>query len=153
MESGPVSDNVAVEWLQAKGSWLVYTLVLLVAKFILSFVFPIHSWTVLNVGHSIVTFFAFHWVKGSPFTTFWYTESDGHEADDHTMWEQVDRRWQGTPSRKFCTVVVIVLFAMAVETTPSGEWVVMCVNVVASAVVFIAKLPIMDEVRIFGINK
>jgi len=145
--------GVGVEWLGFKGTWTFYIVVLLSARLLLGTVLGLESylaWTFVNVGHAVVTFFAFHWIKGSPFVTMW-----NQDWDSLTWWEQLDFRKQATPNRKFCMVVVFSLFLMAYETTPFDRTYLFIhlINLIAFVVMVIAKLPAMDKVRIFGINK
>lgn len=159
MEAGHASmpADVGVEWLNSKGSWAYYVSVLLFARTLVAALLgtlggdPALAWSVVNIGHCLVTFFAFHWVKGNPFPTFFsFTSPD---VDRFTWWEQIDQRWQNTPSRKFCRVVVVVLYLLAVDDAPWNHFLLQFANLVAFTVAFVAKVPAMDGVRIFGINK
>ncbi len=151
---GSLPDNVGVEWLNAPASWGFYTSIILGSFFFASLAPGIEdyqAWTLVNVLHAFITFFVFHWVKGNPFPTYWaYTPPS---ADHRTFWEQIDRRWQNTPSRKFCTAIVVLLYLVAVMKTPSYQVSYHVLNFASFAVVFIAKLPAMDDVRILGINR
>mmetsp|Transcript_2714 Transcript_2714/g.4745 ORF Transcript_2714/g.4745 Transcript_2714/m.4745 type:complete len:155 (-) Transcript_2714:470-934(-) len=149
---GPPSQ-VGVEWLNRKGAWLFYVAILVFSRLLLGAVLqlePYMAWTVVNVVHAIVTFVAFHWIKGNPFPTFWNPSSD-----KLTWWEQLDHRKQATPSRKFCVIVVLALFLVTYEATPvrSQTTLVHMINAIVFVVMVIAKLPSMDKVRLFGINK
>lgn len=103
------------------------------------------AWTLVNWIHGIASFILFHWVKGSPF------------ADDHgqysqmTFWEQIDDQIQFTRARKFLNILPIVLFLIAAD---SANWdlAFVWINLVICAILIIAKLPIMHNVRLFGIN-
>lgn len=150
---GNLPDNVGVEWLNAPASWGFYVSILVCARFFGGVLTqqPYKAWTGVNVLHSIITFFLFHWVKGNPFMTYWaYTPPS---SERRTFWEQIDRRWQNTPSRKFCTGIVVLLYFFAVSSTPPYEKLYHVVNFVSFIVVFIAKFPSMDDVRLFGINR
>lgn len=147
-------DNVGVEWINAPASWGFYVSLLLSARVLAGLVPTFreyHAWTAVNVLHAIVTFFVFHWIKGNPFPTYWTCTPSS--AEQRTFWEQIDRRWQNTPSRKFCTAVVVCLYLIAVSSTPPNFVFFHILNATAFAVVFIAKLPAMDDVRILGINR
>jgi ORMDL family len=143
-----------VEWLNAPASWGFYASILVGARLFFGLTPGLDrnkAWTAVNVLHAIITFFIFHWVKGNPFPTHWaYTPAS---AEHRTFWEQIDRRWQNTPSRKFCTVVVVMLYIFAVHDLPASEVFYHVVNFVSFIVVFIAKFPSMDDVRILGINR
>lgn len=69
-----------------------------------------------------------------------------------TFWEQIDDGVQGTATRKFFTVVPVVLFLLACHSTdfrrqPLG------LNLLVVLVLVVAKMSSMHRVRIFGINK
>lgn len=151
---GSAPGDVGVSWLHGKGSWLFYIGLLAAVRHVLGLLpgLPPHvAWSVLNIGHAALTFVTFHWLKGSPFPTYWSLTPAG--VDACTWWEQLDRRWQQTPARKFCVAVVLALWVLAVEATPAAAWGWHAANGVAFGVVFVAKLPVMDRVRIFGINR
>ncbi|GJD09242.1 Uncharacterized protein Gasu2_35040 [Galdieria sulphuraria] len=126
--SAPV--DVGVEWLRAKGAWSFYILLI------------ITSWSTINILHATVTFFVFHWIKGSPFPTNW---TEDYNVDKYTWWEQIDRKRQNTPNRKFFTAVVIVLYLLALDSTPKEYVAVHIANFVAFIIVFIAKMPWMHK--------
>lgn len=72
--------------------------------------------------------------------------------DSLTFWEQLDDGVQNTNTRKFLTIVPVVLFLLATHGTdyrrqPLG------LNLIVLLVLVIAKFPAMHKVRIFGINK
>lgn len=151
---GSQPTDVGVEWLNAPAAWGVYILIVGTVRLLLGLapgVTEYMAWTILNLLHAVITFFIFHWVKGNPFPTYWALSLPGN--DKRTWWEQLDARWQHTPSRKFCMVVVITLYVCAVRATPPTLPAIHIANFAAFAVVFIAKLPAMDSVRILGINR
>lgn len=139
---GSAPGDVGVSWLHGKGSWLFYIGLLAAVRHVLGLLpgLPPHvAWSVLNIGHAALTFVTFHWLKGSPFPTYWSLTPAG--VDACTWWEQLDRRWQQTPARKFCVAVVLALWVLAVEATPAAAWGWHAANGVAFGVVFVAKLP------------
>ena len=151
---GSQPNDVGVEWLNAPAAWGVYIGIVAGVRFLAGLapgVHEFHAWTFVNILHAVITFFIFHWIKGNPFPTYWALSTPSN--DKRTWWEQLDRRWQNTPSRKFCTAVVFMLYVFAVRTTPPSLIAYHIANFAAFAVVFIAKLPAMDSVRILGINK
>jgi len=144
--------DVGVEWLGKKGSWAFYCALLVAARALVGALFGLpsyFSWTIVNVGHAAFTFVLFHWIKGTPFVTFW-----NQSCYELTWWEQLDHREQGTPNRKFCTVLVLLLFFVTYESTPLDREhaAVHALNLITFGVLFVAKLPLMDKVRLFGIN-
>jgi hypothetical protein len=105
--SAPV--DVGVEWLRAKGAWSFYILLIFTVRIIIGTILdlePYQSWSTINILHATVTFFVFHWIKGSPFPTNWVED---YNVDKYTWWEQIDRKRQNTPNRKFFTAVVVAL--------------------------------------------
>lgn len=151
---GSQPDDVGVEWLNAPAAWAFYTSLILGVRFLVG-LFPgaadYHAWTFVNVTHAVITFYIFHWLKGNPFPTYWALCTPSN--DKRTWWEQLDNRWQHTPSRKFCTAIVVVLYLLSVRATPPQLVALHLVNFVAFVVLFVAKLPVMDSVRILGINR
>lgn len=148
---GSQPTDVGVEWLNAPAAWCVYGLIVCSVRFLLGLLQVYHAWTIVNVLHAVITFFIFHWIKGNPFPTYWALSTPSNEK--RTWWEQLDSRWQHTPSRKFCTTVVLLLYVLAIRDTPTDFVSIHIANFIAFAVVFIAKLPAMDSVRILGINR
>jgi nitrogen fixation-related uncharacterized protein len=104
------------------------------------------GWTIIHLLHAIVTFYLFHWAKGSAF----YTDRKG--IAKLTLWEQIDGERAFTPTKKFLTIVVVALF---IVTWHQNEYRMDALNVANWAsflVLLIAKLPIVHRVRFFGIN-
>jgi len=143
--------NRNTEWVNGRGTWVAYLVILSTLRVILGLLFDDASqaWTVLNVGHAVVTFFLFHWIKGVPFSGIWSAQG---AWDDLTMWEQVDMGRQYTPSRKFFTIVPILLYLITLHYT-NYEVSYFVVNTAAFIPILVAKLAPMHKVRIFGINK
>eukprot|EP00051_Salpingoeca_urceolata_P026999 m.479630 g.479630 ORF g.479630 m.479630 type:complete len:163 (-) comp21535_c0_seq1:302-790(-) len=143
----PVNPNES--WINAKGFWVYYVLVVLMIHLILLAipVFPTAwTWSLTNALHSVVTFFAFHWLKGTPFSTF-----DEGEAETLTQWEQIDHGKQFSKTKKFLIVFPIVLFLVStMYTSPSNFH--FYFNFAFMALVVVAKLPMLHNVRLFGIN-
>lgn len=153
---GETRSDVGVEWLRAKGSWTFYALLLVGLRVFFGFGLGLtepQSWTILNVVHACTTFIVFHWVKGNPFHTAWVDMTG--KGEKQTWWEQIDGSVQNTPSRKFLLGVVVVLYIMALHSAPFERKYafVHFANLVAFLVVFVAKLPVMHGVRLFGINR
>lgn len=151
---GSQPGDVGVEWLNAPAAWAFYLGLIASVRFLVG-LFPglqhCYAWTFVNVMHATITFYIFHWLKGNPFPSYWALTTPNN--DRRTWWEQLDHRWQHTPSRKFCTAIVLVLYLFAVMTTPPDYLALHIANFIAFVVVFVAKLPIMDQVRILGINR
>jgi ORMDL family len=150
---GAIGSSFGQEWLNGPAAWMAYTAVIVSGRLVFGLIpgsRDFHAWTCVNIFHAIITFFLFHWVKGNPFPTYWaYTPPS---SEQRTFWEQIDRRWQNTPSRKFCTAIVIGVYLLAAASTPPSHPFLHIMNFAAFLVAFIAKLPAMDSVRLFGIN-
>ena len=142
-----VDTNLNTNWLENKASWLYYSLLVLASWLVVSnFVDPGMAWTVVHISHGLVTYYLFHWIKGSPI------DGDQGKYDSLTFWEQIDSEVQGTGTRKFFMMVPVVLFFLAshgsaYDRQPLG------VNLGVLVVLLVAKLSSMHRVRIFGINK
>ncbi|KAL6073001.1 sphingolipid homeostasis protein orm1 [Balamuthia mandrillaris] len=150
MQTGGISlENRNVTWLGRKGAWVVYILAVVSGRLLLSF-FPWISsetaWTLTYQIHAVVTYYAFHWDKGVPFTF-----SDQGKYDALTVWEQLDQGVQFTPTRKVLTVIPIILFMITSHYTHYHPP-TLVLNLIALAVLIVAKIPQMHKVRIFGVN-
>ena len=67
------------------------------------------------------------------------------------MWEQFDYGDQFTPSKKFLTVLPILMFLASTHYT-HYDATLFFINFVPLFVVLVGKLPVMHRVRLFGIN-
>jgi hypothetical protein len=142
MEQG----NMNVSWLKSKAAWLLYLLILFGTRFLIwLYMIDYPGWTIVNIGHAIVTYITFHYQKGA---TFYQSKQ---KYDSMTFWEQIDNETHFTPTRKFLTIIPILLFLITIngdELDARLYW----LNFFALFVVLIAKLPKLHRVRIFGIN-
>ena len=111
----------------------------------------------------------FHWQKGVPYGDV--VDKQQGKFDRLTMWEQMDLGVQFTPTRKFFTIVPIVLYARTTDPrlphalTPRTSFIVTThynefqnpmifwVNFAFFLLLIVSKLPSMHRVRVFGINK
>ncbi|XP_039142066.1 ORM1-like protein 3 isoform X2 [Dioscorea cayenensis subsp. rotundata] len=149
MQTVPPPDlNKNTEWFMYPGVWTTYILILFFSWLIVLSVFgctPGMAWTLVNLFHFSVTYYFFHWKKGTPFS------EDQGIYNNRTWWEQIDNGKQLTRNRKFLTVVPYVLYLIASHTTDyQYPWIIL--NTLAVFVLLVAKLPNMHKVRIFGIN-
>ncbi|KAL4432391.1 hypothetical protein ABPG77_001690 [Micractinium sp. CCAP 211/92] len=141
-----VPTNRNTEWLNQKAAWAFYIILILLSWLVIaSWTDPGLAWTYVHLGHGAITYFLLHWNKGSPI------QDDQGIYDSMTFWEQIDDGVQGTATRKFFTVVPVVLFLLASHATdfrrqPLG------LNLLVVVVLTIAKTSRMHRVRIFGIN-
>ncbi|OEU18466.1 hypothetical protein FRACYDRAFT_163750, partial [Fragilariopsis cylindrus CCMP1102] len=103
------------------------------------------SWTVTNAVHCLVTTIYLHWVKGSMF--------DEHgELAAMTLWEQLEGRSQILNVKRTLFIVPTVLCYAACHFS-KYSYIVCFSNVILWIVHMMGKLPIMNGVRIFGINQ
>eukprot|EP01125_Pyxidicula_operculata_P008312 TRINITY_DN2798_c0_g1_i1.p2 TRINITY_DN2798_c0_g1~~TRINITY_DN2798_c0_g1_i1.p2 ORF type:complete len:153 (-),score=27.31 TRINITY_DN2798_c0_g1_i1:1137-1595(-) len=142
-----LGPNPNVSWYHKKRTWFVYVTLIYIARLLMAF---LHinialAWTIVNLIHSVSTFFALHWAKGSPFP---HTNS---KIDKLTVWEQIDNEEQYTPTKKVLTAVPIVLFLIAIHYNEYGHseffW-----NLLALGFALVPKHPLFHRVRLFGIN-
>lgn len=144
--------NRNVEWLQAKGSWIIHIGVIVFGKVLFSIIpgiTPETSWTLTNLFYNMASFIIFHWLIGTPFADCSQT---GHEVYSLTLWEQIDLGEQFTPTRKFLTAIPVVLFLLSTHYS-NFDAVSFSVNFFSVLINLLAKMPVMDRVRLFGINK
>ncbi|XP_014664395.1 PREDICTED: ORM1-like protein 2 [Priapulus caudatus] len=146
--AGLVNPNTS--WLNSRGAWLFYILIITVGHLIL-LSFPFLSvaavWTLTNTIHNIVTFTVLHTLKGTP----WMTADQG-KSRLQTHWEQIDCGTQFTSTRKFFTAVPVAVFILASFYT-KYDTVHFFVNSLSLLFVLLPKLPQFHGVRLFGINK
>ena len=111
-----------------------------------SSIIPLHwSWTVTNAVHCLVTTIYLHWVKGSMF--------DEHgELAAMTLWEQLEGRSQILNVKRTLFIVPTVLCYAACHFS-KYSYIVCFSNVILWIIHMMGKLPIMNGVRIFGINQ
>lgn len=143
------AGNLNVEWMTEKHWWPTYLALIVGLRLLILYFAPYldqpGQWTLTNVSHGVITFWALHWNRGSP---VW---KDQGEHVDQTVWEQIDNGVPWTETRKFFIIVPILLYLVtcyAVDWDHTQLW----VNSVTLAVCVVAKLPEMHGVRILQIN-
>jgi len=143
-------ENKSTSWIRGTGAWITYVLAIIVFRLFLSafFLSPVVAWTTWNVSHAVVTFFLFHWLKGVTFTD---EETHDGKYDKLTLWEQIDSGVQYTPTRKFLTIIPVILYLLTSHYTKDHTFSLL-LNTIAFVVVLIAKQPFMNKMRLFGIN-
>ncbi|XP_021373300.1 ORM1-like protein 3 [Mizuhopecten yessoensis] len=143
-------ENPTHSYLNSKGIWLTYTLVILLFHLMLLSV-PFFSvavaWTLTNILHDVGMFYCLHVTKGTP----WGTPEQG-QARTQTQWEQIDYGRQFTPTKKFLTIVPIVLFFLASFYTKYDK-IHFIINAIALGWSVVPKFPQFHGVRLFGFNK
>ncbi|CCI49500.1 hypothetical protein ABG067_002380 [Albugo candida] len=149
MEKADISVNINknVNWMETRGFWTFYVLVIGMSYMAMPFFVPANEvWTAVNVIHGLISFGIMHWIKGSP--------DDSNSMGDYrelTFYEQIDENhpWSGT--KKFLMVVPTMIFMLASVTTDYDTQHLM-INFPIWFVLILAKLPEFHRVRIFGIN-
>ena len=140
--------NRNAEWVSTAGGW-AFILVLIALGWLAAAALlgdPGVAWTVVHLAHGALTYYLFHWMKGSP------VAADQGKYDGLTFWEQLDDGVQNTATRKFLLFLPALTFALAshgsdYSAQPLG------LNLVVLLVLLVAKLPAMHTVRLFGINR
>ncbi|XP_067931682.1 ORM1-like protein 3 [Watersipora subatra] len=143
-------NNPTHSYLNSKGMWLFYSLLVLLLHWVIlsvPFISSALAWTLTNVIHNVGMFILLHMVKGTPWNT-----TDQGEARMLTQWEQLDRGQQFTGTKKFLTVVPIVLFILTSLYTVFNK-AHFFINAVTLGFVIVPKLPQLHQVRLFNINK
>ena len=142
-----VNINNNTSWLSAPGVWTAYVAVLLsVWLGLCALAPPRTAGQLLVLLHFAITFPLFHWHKGSPIA------ADQGEYDKLTFWEQMDEGVQLTRNKKFFTALPVLLFIPCWQGGVHAGALELAA-LVATVVLIVAKLPLMDRVRIFGINE
>ncbi|KAK2157045.1 hypothetical protein LSH36_200g04113 [Paralvinella palmiformis] len=142
--------NPNTTYFNSRGMWLTYTIVVGIIHYVflsLPFLSVAMSWTLTNVIHNFLMFIILHVEKGTPFET-----TDQGKYRDKTVWEQLDKGTHFSASKKFLTVVPIVLFFLASFYTKYDPY-HFIINALSLILVLVPKLPMLHGVRLFGINK
>lgn len=103
------------------------------------------SWTVTNAVHCLLSTIYLHWLKGSLF-------DEQGEMAAMTLWEQLEGRRNTVVVKRTLTIVPTLLCYAACHFS-EYSWQVCFWNIVLWSIHTIAKLPGMNGVRIFGINR
>ncbi|DAZ94448.1 TPA: hypothetical protein N0F65_002766 [Lagenidium giganteum] len=142
-----VNTNKNVNWMESRGFWTFYILILLVIYTATPLFVPAQDcWTAVNVFHGVVSFGIMHWIKGSP--------DDTNSMGDYrelTFYEQIDDGHAWTGNKKFLMIVPTVLFMLASVATDYDTRHLL-INFPIWLTLILAKLPELHGVRIFGIN-
>lgn len=149
--TAPPDLNKNTSWFLYPGVWTMYFLLVFLSWLLAMSVFgcgPGAAWTIVNVVHFAVTYYYFHWKKGSPFP------EDQGVYDKLTWWEQVDDGRQLTKNRKFLTAMPVALYLIAAWTMRESEYSksIILLNTCLVFILVISKLPLLHKVRLFGIN-
>jgi len=128
------------------GVALVEVLALAILETLENHTLPLYwSWTFTNGAHTVISLFYLHWMKGSLF-------DEQGEMAAMTLWEQLEGRFGAAAARRVLTAIPTFLCYAACQFS-NYERVVCLTNVTLWMLCMFAKLPFMNGVRIFGINK
>lgn len=140
-----------VAYLDTKAMWFTYLLIIYVLHLFLLSIPGLSiglAWTLTNVIHDVVMWFMLHIEKGSPFDAL-----DQGKTRLRTVWEQLDHGEYYSATKKFYMIVPIVLFMLATFYSKYDP-LYFAVNAICLVLLaLVPKLPQLDRVRLFGINK
>ena len=105
-----LSLDVNATLIDQHGAWAIHLVVIILLRLFFS-IFPgvstVWSWTLTNICYTLGTFVVFHAIKGTPF------DFNGGAFDNLTLWEQIDKETQYTPTRKFLILLPIALLLIS----------------------------------------
>ncbi|KAL7561447.1 hypothetical protein ACA910_020270 [Epithemia clementina (nom. ined.)] len=107
-----------------------------------------YSWTGLNVVHAALSIIQVHWLKGS----MYFLDDVTGELQGFTLWEQLEATSDTRLVRETLMVVPCLLTWMACHFVDYHHM-TCALNVVVWMACLLGKLPCMNGVRLFGINR
>eukprot|EP00118_Oscarella_pearsei_P025886 m.308964 g.308964 ORF g.308964 m.308964 type:complete len:150 (+) comp45182_c0_seq1:28-477(+) len=137
-------------WTHGRNLAIFYVIAIIVLHYLLMslpFVTVAQAWTLTNCLHSTLQYLFLHYLKGAPFDD----ETQGRSRR-MTHWEQIDEKEHWTPTKKFLTIVPIILFILASFYTNyqlGHFW----FNFLMLLVGVVPKFPLFYRKRFFGINE
>eukprot|EP00126_Sphaerothecum_destruens_P004620 Sdes_comp18285_c0_seq4m7961 len=105
-EDSGIPNRNAV-WFKLRGIWVYYIALILGFHIFVNAIPSITTggaWCITIVFHNVVTMVVLHFIKGTPF------DEDQGKYKLLTAWEQIDEGEQNTFTRKFYTIVPIILY-------------------------------------------
>lgn len=146
-----LARNWHTDWLERGEFFFLYLGGVLVFQFLLMAILdtvetvPVaYSWTITNAVHCLGSIVYLHWLKGSSF--------DKHnDLSAMTLWEQLEGRPNTVGVKRALTMVPTLLCYAACHFS-NYDYDISVANVVLWSIHVFAKLPLMNGVRIFGIN-
>jgi hypothetical protein len=103
------------------------------------------SWTITNAAHCLLSTIYLHWLKGSMF-------DEQGEMSFMTLWEQLEGRSNTRVVKRNLTLVPTLLCYAACHFS-NYQYNACLLNIALWTIHMLGKLPIMNGVRIFGINR
>ncbi|CAM9842684.1 unnamed protein product [Ectocarpus fasciculatus] len=141
-------SNKNTEWMQNSYTGVMYVLFIATIWGVVHMtqIFSVaKSTTLVNVVHGLITFYFFHWTKGSP------DEFTQGEWNGLTFWEQLDAGVPWTKTKKFMMIVPTVLCLIPLVVSDYQPR-YLAVNLPVCCILLLAKSPLMHRVRILDIN-
>jgi len=145
--------NRNTDYLEDWHFWPLVVVFVIGGQFLLSLFFPsCLAWIILLFLHNVISFILFHWIKGVPFGDFHKVQG---KYDKLTLWEQLDNGVQYTTTRKFFTAELIILYLWVLHISVVNGYGtgVFVLNTATFIPCLLGKMPLMNKVRILGINK
>ena len=133
-------QSIGIMW-----GWYVTLILLVQVVMTLIIMTPNYTWTCTNVVHTVVTLVYIHWLKGSLY-------DDSGEMDALTLWEQLEATPHTRAIRETLMVIPCFLTWLACHASNYGRWACV-INGICWVISMLAKLPFMNGVRLFGINR
>lgn len=125
---------------------MVYISLILIVQFLAVILAPFEtSWTWTNAIHTALSLVYIHWIKGS------LDDMQG-EKSYLTLWEQLEAT-QDTSSLREALLITPTIITYAACHFANYNPSITVLNILLWCVVMLAKLPFMNGVRIFGINR
>ena len=152
LAGGHGNEKPNANYMNGRGFWSFYILCITMFHLIMLCI-PIDAfsvewvWTVTNLAHNAISFWFLHWIKSTP-----WLSCDQGSVRRLTHWEQIDHGLQYTPTRKFLTIIPILLFFLTSFYTHYDQ-LHFILNTISLGFVLIPKHPSFHKVRLFGINK
>lgn len=174
-----LTRNRNTDWIAAGGPALLVTYISIILIFLLTFLAyipePKTAWAMTNVAHALVSMVYLHWIKGNPAD---YMDGTQGEMNGMTTWEQIVSKPQillllNPPKQQrkrsnlqskitltikklrskdvLCVVPTLLAYGSCHIAKYQFEYVV--INVGVWFIVMIPKMPMMNGVRLLGINR
>jgi ORMDL family len=105
------------------------------------------SWTVTHAVHCLVTLLYLHWLKGS------YLLDEQGELNAMTIWEQLEATSESSTHMRRILLVVPTCLAYMACLSSKFQPSTCTINIIFWSISMFAKLPQMNGVRLFGINR
>ena len=105
------------------------------------------SWTITNGLHCLLTLFCLHWFKGSALI------DEQGELNGMTIWEQLEATCESTTYMRRTFIIMPIVLAYIACLVNKFQPTTCTINLIFLSIIMFAKLPQMNGVRLFGINR